>query len=115
MRGWTDLAINGSYWVGAAIGAAASIYLLNPSHFAVDTGWRVGFGIGAVLALGVLLIRQFLPESPRWLMTHGRADEAEDIVSDIEERVDKSIDGDLPEPEGTDRGEAAQERRLRHR
>ncbi len=101
VRGWTDLAINGSYWVGTAIGAAASIYLLNPSHFAVDTGWRVGFGIGAVLALGVLLIRQFLPESPRWLMTHGRADEAEDIVSDIEERVDKSIDGDLPEPEGT--------------
>ena len=73
VRGFTDLAINGSYWVGTAVGAAASVVLLNPSYFAVDTGWRVGFGLGATLAVGVLLLRQFLPESPRWLMTHGRS------------------------------------------
>ena len=101
MRGWVDLAINGSYWVGTAVGAAASVVLLNPKYFAVDTGWRIGFLIGATLALGVLLLRQFLPESPRWLMTHGRADEADQVVSDIEQRVDEATDEPLPEPEGT--------------
>ena len=100
VRGWTDLAINGSYWIGTAIGAAASVLLLNPKYFAVDVGWRVGFGIGACLAVGVLLLRQFLPESPRWLMTHGRADEAEEIVSDIEERVERTAEP-LPEPKDT--------------
>jgi MFS family permease len=98
VRGWTDLAINGSYWIGTAIGAAASVVLLNPKYFAVDVGWRVGFGIGACLALGVLLLRQFLPESPRWLMTHGQAEEAEEIVSDIEHEVDAQTDEPLPEP-----------------
>ncbi len=101
VRGWVDLAINGSYWIGTAVGAAASVYLLNPAHFSVDVGWRVGFGIGAFLALGVLLLRQFLPESPRWLMTHGQADEAEDVVSDIEERVEASTDGSLDPPKDT--------------
>jgi MFS family permease len=101
VRGWVDLAINGSYWIGTAAGAAASLVLLNPSYFAIDTGWRVGFGIGVLLAVGVLLVRQFVPESPRWLMTHGRADEAEDVVSNVERKVDDSTDGSLPEPEGT--------------
>ena len=101
VRGWVDLAINGSYWIGTAIGAAASLVLLNPKYFAIDVGWRVGFGIGVVLAVGVLLVRQFVPESPRWLMTHGRADEAEDIVSNVEQKVEDSTDGSLPEPEGT--------------
>ncbi len=99
VRGWVDLGINGSYWLGTAVGAIASIYLLNTSHFAIDVGWRIGFGIGATLALGILLVRRFLPESPRWLMTHGRADEAEDIVSSIEERVERETGDRQPEPD----------------
>ncbi len=98
VRGWVDLGINGSYWLGTAVGAIASIYLLNTSNFAIDVGWRIGFGIGATLALGILLVRRFLPESPRWLMTHGRADEAEEIVSSIEERVQRET-GEPPQPE----------------
>ena len=101
VRGWVDLAINGSYWIGTAVGAAASLVLLNPKYFAIDVGWRVGFGIGVVLAFGVLLVRRYVPESPRWLMTHGRADEAEDIVSNVEQKVEDSTDDSLPEPEGT--------------
>jgi len=101
VRGWVDLAINGSYWIGTAVGAAASLVLLNPKYFAIDVGWRVGFGMGVVLAVGVLLVRRYVPESPRWLMTHGRADEAEGIVSNVEQKVEDSTDGPLPEPEGT--------------
>ncbi|MGH3374888.1 MAG: MFS transporter [Actinoallomurus sp.] len=101
VRGFVDIAINGSYWIGTAVGAAASVVLLNPSYFAVDTGWRVAFGLGATLALGVLLLRQFVPESPRWLMTHGRADEAEDIVQDIEQDVSADVDGRLSMPDST--------------
>jgi MFS family permease len=101
VRGWTDLAINGSYWIGTAVGAAASVVLLDPAHFAVDTGWRIGFLMGATLALGVLLLRRFLPESPRWLMTHGRAEDAEAVVSQIEEQVAGDSRRDLPEPQDT--------------
>src|SRR5215207_9727658 len=84
VRGWTDLIINGSFWIGAAIGAAGSVVLLDPAHFAPDTGWRIAFFIGAALGLVILLMRMWIPESPRWLMTHGRAAEAEAIVADIE-------------------------------
>ena len=86
VRGWTDLVINGSFWIGAAMGAAGSVVLLDPAYFGPDVGWRLAFFIGAVLGLVILLMRMWLPESPRWLMTHGRAAEAETIVAGIEAR-----------------------------
>jgi MFS family permease len=86
-RGWTDLVINGSFWVGAAMGAAGSIILLDPDWFGPDVGWRLAFAIGAVLGLFILYLRQFIPESPRWLITHARADEAARIIEEIEHRV----------------------------
>jgi MFS family permease len=84
VRGWTDLVINGSFWVGAALGAAGSVVLLDPKIIDPEIGWRCAFLIGAALGLIVFFMRMWLPESPRWLMTHGRADEAERIVDEIE-------------------------------
>jgi MFS family permease len=84
VRGWTDLIINGSFWVGAAIGAVASIALLNPALLPVDIGWRAAFVIGALLSTVIFVMRMWIPESPRWLVTHGRAAEAEAIVAGIE-------------------------------
>src|SRR5882757_5710261 len=86
VRGWPDLVINGSFWLGAALGAVASIVLLDPSLLPVDVGWRAAFGIGAVLSMAVLYLRTWVPESPRWLLTHNRAREAEAIVADLEDR-----------------------------
>ncbi len=87
LRGRTDLAINGSFWVGAAAGALVSVPLLDPNLFGADLGWRLAFGSGALLGLFILYLRRFLPESPRWLMIHGRDGEAHDVVSEIERRV----------------------------
>jgi len=87
VRGAVELAINGSWWLGTAIGAFSTIFLLNPDLLPIDTGWRVAFGIGATLGIAVILIRRLLPESPRWLMTHGRLDDAEEVVLDIENKV----------------------------
>ncbi|RAU42193.1 MULTISPECIES: MFS transporter [unclassified Pseudomonas] len=85
-RGWVDLTINGTFWIGAALGAVGSIVLLDPGWIGADLGWRLCFGIGAVLGLIILLMRLWLPESPRWLLIHGQADEARRIVEGIEAR-----------------------------
>jgi MFS family permease len=89
-RGHTDLVVNGSYWIGAALGAGGTVILLTPGLLPPDMGWRVAFGIGAALGAVILYLRRFLPESPRWLMTHGRITEAEQLVSDIERGVRRS-------------------------
>jgi MFS family permease len=87
VRGRVDLMINGSYWIGAALGAAATIVLLDPRYLPTWLGWRFAFGIGATLGLFVMFVRQWIPESPRWLMIHGRNDEAERIVDELERRI----------------------------
>src|SRR5712692_8134909 len=86
-RGQANLAINGSWWLGTAAGALLTIVLLNPHLIAEHLGWRLCFGLGAVLGIGIVLIRRLIPESPRWLMTHRRVEEAEAVVSKIEEQL----------------------------
>jgi MFS family permease len=91
-RGRTDLLISGTFWIGAVIGAVGSTVLLDSTIIYPELGWRVAFWIGAVLALLVLLVRPAIPESPRWLMTHNRLDEAEAIVAGIEDRFKGQFD-----------------------
>ena len=86
-RGWTDLVINGSFWLGAALGASSAIVLLDPAIAGPDIGWRLAYFTGACLGLIVFVMRMWIPESPRWLMVHGRPDEAHAIVDDIEKSV----------------------------
>src|SRR5829696_2014604 len=99
VRGTVDLIINGSFWIGTAAGALLSTVLLNEALFAADIGWRIAFGLGALLGVGILLIRRYVPESPRWLFIHGRDDEAEALVSDIERRVSEQTGQQLEEPD----------------
>src|ERR1700681_2346928 len=93
-RGWTDLVINGSFWVGAAMGATSAIVLLDPQLIGPDLGWRLAYLTGACLGLVVLVMRMWIPESPRWLMIHGQPDQAHAIVDQIE----RSVTGEVQDP-----------------
>jgi MFS family permease len=99
VRGRVDLIINGSYWVGAAAGAFASVALLDTALFAADVGWRLAFGLGALLGVGILIVRRNVPESPRWLFIHGREQEADRVVGQIERDVQEDTGEELPEPD----------------
>ncbi len=97
-RGRIDLLVNGSFWLGAAAGSGASLLFLNPDIFALNVGWRLGFAIGGVLGLGILLLRHHVPESPRWLITHGRGPEADRTILEIEQRVRSHTGAELAQP-----------------
>ena len=100
-RGHTDLAINGTWWLGSAAGALLTLLLLNPAIFSESVGWRLCFVFGAVLGVAIIIVRRVIPESPRWLMTHGRVREAEAIVSQIEQQVVQVRGTPLREHHGT--------------
>jgi MFS family permease len=97
-RGRIDLIVNGSYWLGAAAGAASTIFFLDPNIFSPNLGWRIAFGGGAFLGLFILLLRKHIPESPRWLITHGQHEAGERIVREIEERIEAESGKKLNEP-----------------
>jgi MFS family permease len=97
-RGRVNLIVNGSYWLGAALGAASTLILLNPHFLAPRLGWRVGFATGASMGLFILLLRRHVPESPRWLMTHGDQKDAEIAMREIESRVERATGQRLLEP-----------------
>ncbi|HEY2445672.1 MAG TPA: MFS transporter [Rhizomicrobium sp.] len=94
-RGATDLIVNGSFWIGAVFGALGSLVVLDPRLFRPAIGWRVAFVIGGAMALVVIWLRRFIPESPRWLIVHGREQEAAQIVEAIERRIERTH-GTLP-------------------
>jgi len=93
-RGWTDLVINGSFWIGAAMGATSAIVLLDPALIGPDLGWRLAYLTGACLGLVVFVMRMWIPESPRWLMIHGHPEQAHAVVEDIE----RSVKGHVQDP-----------------
>jgi MFS family permease len=99
LRGTVDLIVNGTFWLGATGGSLAAMYLLS-GHLPQNTGWRYAFGIGGSLGILVLILRLFVPESPRWLMLRGREEDADRIVKDIENRASKGDPAKLPPPEG---------------
>jgi MFS family permease len=100
VRGRVDLIVNGTYWLGSAAGAAGALVLLDTSNFPANIGWRLAFGVGAIFGIFVLLVRRNVPESPRWLCIHGRDEEAERIVGEIEGDVQRKKGRPLPEPQG---------------
>ena len=97
VRGQVNLGINGSYWIGTAVGALATLVLLDPRFFPIDRGWRFGFFIGALLGFVVMLARRYVPESPRWLIIHGHHERALAVVANIETRATKRPDEALSE------------------
>ena len=101
-RGHTDLAINGSWWLGSAAGALLTLLLLNPNLIPEPLGWRLCFAFGAILGLCIIIVRRIVPESPRWLMTHGQVHEAEAIVQAIEAKVSRDEGlATLPDAQGS--------------
>ncbi|MFJ5137830.1 MFS transporter [Streptomyces sp. NPDC088707] len=98
-RGRVDLVINGSYWLGAVGGALLSVVALDTDIFAINVGWRLTFGLGVVLGLVILLVRRHVPESPRWMLIHGRSEGAEELVTAVEHRVEEEKHARLPEPD----------------
>jgi MFS family permease len=95
-RGWTDLAINGTFWIGAALGAGASLVVLDPNIVPPQIGWRAAFAIGGVLGFAIMLLRRHVPESPRWLMVHGRVAEATAVIEEIEARIGQPLTEPAP-------------------
>jgi MFS family permease len=101
LRGRTDIVVNGSFWLGAALGSGASLLFLDPAILPTNIGWRLGFAVGGVLGLGILLLRRHVPESPRWLVTHGYIQQAESTIADIEKRVVDTTGATLNKPKET--------------
>jgi MFS family permease len=99
LRGTVDLIVNGTFWLGATGGALAAMFLL-AGHLPQNTGWRYAFGIGGTLGVGVLILRLFVPESPRWLMLRGHEEDADKVVKAIEDKAGKGHPDQLPPPEG---------------
>jgi MFS family permease len=91
LRGRIDIMVNGSYWAGAAVGAAGSVLLVGDRYMPMTLGWRFGFAIGGILGLAVLFCRRWVPESPRWLVTHGHKEEADRVTAEIEQRVERHL------------------------
>jgi MFS family permease len=113
-RGRVDIAINGTYWGGAALGAMASLFLFNEHYIPTHLGWRIGFFIGPALGLIIIFLRRHIPESPRWLLTHGRAAEAERTVDEIEAQV-RSQGIELPPVDERKALDIVEEQRLSYR
>jgi MFS family permease len=88
-----DLIVNGTFWLGATIGSFVAMFLLS-GHAPQTIGWRLAFGVGGMLAIGVIFLKLFVPESPRWLMLRGQEDDANRIIGDIEGRSRATARGD---------------------
>ena len=108
-RGRVDIGVNGTYWAGSIIGTLVSLLLLNA--IGPMLGWRLGFLIGPALAVVIVYVRRALPESPRWLLTHGRAAQAEQTITAVEQQVQDDLGRPLPPPDEAQAIEVRQVRR----
>src|ERR1700678_2508137 len=100
VRGTVDLVVNGTFWVGATMGSLAAMFLLHGHGLSAATSWRYAFGVGGSLGAAVLVLRLYVPESPRWLMLRGYEEQANKVVKEIEDKVSKGDPRSLPAPEG---------------